>query len=194
MANTRHVTSTFARVTCCPGHRLAVAVKNPSLCSTSERARCVEARSADTVVDDLIEKASSALANARGALAEVQRDADEHSNTAVPAFIPSTLTFGAPLSEQTKRPDTDADAPTGGGAVPLPQGSSSSTSSAAANPPPAPPPQQGEQHWGDTIDEAPTMILQRQAVRPARQKPLAFAEPNPVMELTLPTQVQPPPR
>lgn len=82
--------------------------------------RSVLARSAentDVVVDELIQQASDALVKAREALADVQRAEEFLATTSAPTFIPTTLTFGAPLSEQSDKAKSGSDAPGGGSAA-----------------------------------------------------------------------------
>lgn len=155
-------------------------------------------------VDDLVERASSTLEKAREALSDVQRDAAERSNTAAPTFIPSTLTFGAPLSIEEPKPSTVLDEPSirpaedaqsnSDGPVlnvekpPRPDLHSMGRSANSA-PPPPPPSSSHDAPWNSNVDQAPTMILQRQAVNKDKPASVSFAEPSPIVELSFQTQV-----
>lgn len=155
-------------------------------------------------VDDLVERASSTLEKAREALSDVQRDAAERSNTAAPTFIPSTLTFGAPLSIEEPKPSTVLDEPSirpaedaqsnSDGPVlnvekpPRPDLHSMGRSANSA-PPPPPPSSSHDAPWNSNVDQAPTMILQRQAVNKDKPASVSFAEPSPIAELSFQTQV-----
>lgn len=156
-------------------------------------------------VDELVDRASSTLEKAREALTDVQRNAAERSNTSAPTFIPSTLTFGAPLSIQEPKPSATPNEPSvqpvkgaaaSGSDIPVvkidqpprPDLHSVGRSSNSA-PPPPPPSSNLDAPWNANVDQAPTMILQRQAVNPAESASIDFAEPNPVSELSFQTQV-----
>jgi len=127
------------------------------------------------------------------------------SNTSAPTFIPSTLTFGAPLSIQEPKPSATPNEPSvqpvkgaaaSGSDIPVvkidqpprPDLHSVGRSSNSA-PPPPPPSSNLDAPWNANVDQAPTMILQRQAVNPAESASIDFAEPNPVSELSFQTQV-----
>ena len=174
-----HRASSHCRAPCTSCSPLASRVTLKPCQSRSVVARA-EDKDADVVVDDLIVQASVALGKAREALADVQRAEEFLATTAAPSFIPSTLTFGSPLSEQSEK--SGSDAPGGGSAParssaptavrPIPvrgeplrttrvasaasSAASRATSSGAAvqtAPPPPATAAQGEQLWVDS-DEA----------------------------------------
>lgn len=165
---------------------------------------CTSAAPPDLDVDELVDRASATLEKAREALSDVQRDAAERSNTAAPTFIPSTLTFGAPLSiqepqpsampdEPNLRPSGDSQSSLNGPTLnvekpPRPDLHSMGRSSNSA-PPPPPPSSSHDAPWNSNVDQAPTMILQRQAVNKEQPTSLAFAEPSTVAELSFETKV-----
>jgi hypothetical protein len=156
---------------------------------------------APSELDDLVDRAESALERAREALSSVQRDAAQNSNTNAPPFIPSTLTFGTPLSEQKPRSSTkSADEPIHSTRSSDQSTRSVSTSSDRQERPdlhslassrqtssrPA-----SESHWSEKLEEAPTMILQRQPIfRQGKGPSLDFMEPHEVQELIIGVDVR----
>lgn len=160
-----------------------------------ERARnvCTSAQAAGPEVDDLVVKATTALAKARAALKKQQKaeEAKEsapadtpNGSTTAPSFIPASLTFGMPLSTQNS--DTAASRAPAPTAIELPDALPADGEAPDA---PRPPPDKsgGRAEWGDSQASAPTMQLQRSRTRP--RAALSFAEPHPTTELELKSQV-----